>query len=144
MLSSNSENPKKGKDFESQAGISLKNKYGQFFDKKSINIGNPPKAHIFDLVSEDGIIIAECKNYSWTNTGNIPAAKNAVLNEAVLFLLHTPVNSKKIIILRKDRHPKRRETYAEYYVRTYFHLLNDITVMELDVDSMKLKEIIRA
>ena len=47
-----------------------------------IPIGKPPKDHKFDLVSEDEEIIGECKNYSWTETGNIPSAKMEFTNEA--------------------------------------------------------------
>jgi len=83
----------------------------------------------------------ECKNYSWTETGNTPSAKIAVLNEAVLYLSHAPIDSKKIIVLRKDNNPKRKESLAEYYVRTYFHLLNEVMIMELDISNMTIKEV---
>jgi len=141
MPLSNSYNPKKGRDFEERVGQALEERYKTSFKKRSINIGVPPKAHNFDLVSEDGTIIVECKNYSWTETGNIPSAKTAFLNEAVLYLSHAPASSKKIIVVRKDNHPKRKESLAEYYVRTYFHLLNNVMIMELDINSMIIKEV---
>jgi hypothetical protein len=75
----NSENPKKGKDFEEKARQILGQRYKTKFRKQSINIGNPPKPHNFDLVSDDGTIIVECKNYSWTETGNVPSAKMALI-----------------------------------------------------------------
>ncbi|MFA6099392.1 MAG: hypothetical protein WC750_00760 [Patescibacteria group bacterium] len=137
----NSENPKKGRDFEERVSQALEEKFGMKFKKRSFGIGMPPKAHNFDLVSEDGKIIVECKNYSWTETGNVPSAKTAFLNEAVLYLSHVPANSKKIIVLRKDNHSKRKESLAEYYVRTYFHLLNGVVVMELDTNDMTIKEV---
>ena len=114
MPLSNTYNPKKGRDFEEKVSQALEERYKTSFKKRSINIGVPPKAHNFDLVSEDGTIIVECKNYSWTETGNIPSAKTAFLNEAVLYLSHAPVDSKRIIVLRKDNHPKRKESLAEY------------------------------
>lgn len=143
MPLSNSENPKKGRDFEEMVSQSLGERYKTSFKKQSINIGVPPKAHNFDLVSEDGNIIVECKNYSWTETGNIPSAKIAFLNEAILYLSHAPVSSKKIIVLKKDNHLKRKESLAEYYVRTYFHLLDGVMIMELDIKNMSIKEIKR-
>jgi len=143
MPSPNSENPKKGKDFEKKVCQSLEETYKTNFCRRSINIGNSPKAHGFDLVSEDGSIIVECKNYSWTKTGNVPSAKMAFINEAVLYLSHAPKGAKKVIILRKDNHPKRKESLAEYYVRTYYHLLREISVMELDTDNMTLREVER-
>ena len=141
MPLSNSYNPKKGRDFEQMVSQALEERYKTSFKTRSINIGVPPKAHNFDLVSEDGTIIVECKNYSWTETGNIPSAKTAFLNEAVLYLSHAPVDSKKIIVLRKDNHSKRKESLAEYYVRTYFHLLNEVMIMELDINNMIIKEV---
>ncbi|MDP3043388.1 MAG: nuclease-related domain-containing protein [bacterium] len=141
MPLSNSYNPKKGRDFEEKVSQALEKKYKTSFKKRSINIGTPPKAHNFDLVSENGTIIVECKNYSWTETGNIPSAKTAFLNEAVLYLSHASADSKKIIVLRKDNHPKRKESLAEYYVRTYFHLLNAVVIMELDINNMIIKEV---
>lgn len=141
MPLSNSENPKKGRDFEDKVRQILEDKYKMSFKMKSINIGLPPKAHNFDLVSEDGNIIVECKSHSWTESGKIPRAKMAILNEAVLFLSHVPTNSKKIIVLRKDNHAERKESLAEYYVRTYFHLLNEVVIMELDINNMLIKEV---
>ena len=137
MPLSNSYNPKKGRDFEEKVGQALAEKYKTSFEKRSIDIGMPPKAHIFDLVSEDGTIIVECKNYSWGK--NNPSAKFSTLNEAVLYLSHAPEDSKKIIVLRKDNHPKKKESLAEYYVRTYFHLLNEVMIMELDIKNMIIK-----
>lgn len=141
MSQSSPENSIKGREFEERVCHALEKKYGQSFNKKSIHIGIPSKAHYFDLISEDGNIIVECKNYSWTVTGNTPSAKIAFLNEAVLYLSHVPSNSKKIIILRKDNHPKKKESLAEYYVRTYYFLLKDINVMEFDLNSATIKEV---
>lgn len=136
----NNQNPKRGRDFEEKASQALQKKYGQKFAKKAVNIGNPPKLHNFDLVSEDDNIIVECKNYSYTETGNIPSAKMAFLNEAVLYLSHASRDAKKIIILRKDWHSKKGESLADYYKRTYSHLLNGIMIMELDIDTMEILE----
>ena len=136
----NSQNPRKGRDFEERASQALQKKYGQKLAKKAIDIGNPSKRHFFDLVSEDDNVIAECKNYSYTETGNIPSAKMAFLNEAVLYLSHVPPDRKKIIVLRREHHLRRSESLAEYYKRTYFHLLDGIAIMELDVETMELTE----
>ncbi len=143
MPLSNSENPKKGKAFEENVKQALEKKYHTSFRTQSIKIGLPPKSHNFDLVSENGDIIVECKNYAWTETGNIPSAKTAFLNETILYLSHVPSQSKKIIVLRKDTHPKRKESLAEYYVRTYYHLLNGVVIMELDIDNMNIREVER-
>lgn len=137
----NSENARKGRDFEEQVRQCLSRLYKASFHEQSVNIGTPAKAHKFDLVSDNKDIIVECKNFSWTETGNIPSAKMGFLNQAVLFLSHAPKEATKIIVMRKDSHSKRKETLAEYYVRTYNHLLKGIHVKELDVDSMRLKNV---
>lgn len=36
------------------------------------------------------------------------------------------------MVINLDRHVSRNETLAEYYVRTYRHLLDDVSVMEFD------------
>ena len=137
----NSENHRKGKEFENKVASALQTLYKKEFYTQAIPIGNPPKLHKFDLVSDDKSIVAECKNFSWTETGNIPSAKMAFLNQAVLYLSHISKEAIKIIVLRKDRHPKRKESLAEYYIRTYSHLLEEICVMEFDVDKMEIRKI---
>ena len=137
----NKYNPKIGREFEGFVKTSLDIKFGIKFSKQAIRIGNPPKAHSFDLVSENGNIIVECKNYSWTTSGNVPSAKCATLNEAVLYLIKSPKNAKKIIVLRRSFNDKKKESLAEYYSRTYAHLLDGISIMELDTDNMVLKSI---
>jgi len=77
MSLSNSENPKIGRDFEERVRQTLEKKYKTRFKRRVTNIGVPPKAHNFDLVSENGDIIVEYKNYTWTETGNTPSAKIA-------------------------------------------------------------------
>ena len=65
----NKDNPRIGKDFEFSVRLALEKLYKMNFSEKSINIGNPPKLHKFDAVSEDGSIVAECKSYTWTESG---------------------------------------------------------------------------
>jgi hypothetical protein len=106
---------------------------------KPINIGNPPKPHKFDLSSKDRTIVGECKNYSWTITGNVPSAKMAFLNEAAFYLSFLPEGTKSFIVLRRQLRPRkahigeRGEALADYYYRTYKHLLKSITVFEIDI-----------
>lgn len=49
----------------------------------AIPIGEPAKNHRFDCVSKDKHIVIECKSYTWTETGNVPSAKMAFINEGV-------------------------------------------------------------
>ena len=131
MKSENSKNPQKGRLFELQTQKKLINKYKDL-KKDKLPIGNPPKEHEFDLVSEKNKIIIECKKYSWTKTGNIPSAKKSTLNEAVLYLSLAPKKYKKILMLHKAVHVKKEETFAQYYSRLNNHLLTNISIWELD------------
>lgn len=99
-----------------------------------ISIGDPQIEHAFDLSNGNKSIVIECKNYTWTTAGNVPRAKMSTINEAVLYFSFLDANVRKILCLKKSVHPKRQETLAEYYVRTYDHLLRDITVYEIEED----------
>ena len=135
MATSNSKNPKRGRDFEKRVSRVLEAKYRRKFKSEKIKIGHPPKEHAFDLVSEDKKIVAECKYYSFTKTGNTPAAKMAVLNEAVFYLSHLPKKTEKLLILRRvyRSRSKNAVSLAGYYKRINNHLLSGVVVMELDV-----------
>jgi hypothetical protein len=43
--------------------------------------------------------------------------------------------------MKWDKHPKRNETLAEYYVRTYTHLLEDVQILEVDLNTHLVKMI---
>jgi len=121
--SENSRNPSKGKQFQIISGQMLSKRFSVDFQLEyPILIGNPPKEHKFDLASFDQKYVGECKNYSWTKTGNVPSAKMGFTNEAVFYLSFLPKEKYRFVIMRKDIHPKRSETLAEYYYRTNKHL----------------------
>ena len=135
-------NTAKGRNFQNKATELLSAYYGVKFKTESPKmIGSPPKEHKFDLVSEDDKYIGECKNYSWTETGNVPSAKMAFLNEAVFYLQHLTGDCKRFIAMRYDVHEKRRESFAEYYFRTNRHLLNGVYIIEIDLSDSNIKEI---
>jgi len=133
-------NPERGRIFQDRAKDILSEYFRTKFHPSefSIEIGNPPKNHKFDLVSLDKKYIGECKNHSWTKTGNVPAAKMALLNEAAFYLLHLESGVKKFIVMRKDVHRKRKETLAEYYYRINHHLLKDVFLIEVDNNKLKI------
>ena len=76
--------------------------------------------------------IGECKNYSWTEGGNVPSAKMGFMNEAVFYLQHIARDKNRFVVLRKNVNQKRGETIAEYYFRANKHLLNGVFVIEID------------
>lgn len=132
-MNSNSDNPRIGRDFQKMSAEILSKLFKVGFALEiPTPIGLPVKNHKFDCVSEDKRIVAECKCYTWTDTGNVPSAKMAALNEAVFYLHFLPESTKKIVVLKKSVFETRRETLAEYYNRINNHLLGDIGIYEID------------
>ncbi len=131
-MNTNSENPSVGKSFEKISKKWAEKYFGQRFNEKSVGIGNPPIGHKFDLVSSDEKIIIECKCYTWTVSGNVPSAKLATLDEAVLYLCNVNIPARKIIAMKRDWSEKRKKTLAEYFLEKKGHLMGDISVVEID------------
>lgn len=76
MANLNSENPHVGRKFQETVRVILKEKYNACFEQEvAIPIGHPPKEHKFDLANGDRTIVAECKCYTWTDSGNVPHYK---------------------------------------------------------------------
>ncbi|WP_205793642.1 hypothetical protein [Methanosarcina sp. MSH10X1] len=141
-MNANSDNPIVGRMFQELSTVLLSEYYNKPFSADiAILIGEPAKQHKFDCVSEDKQYVAECKCYRWTEAGNIPSAKVAAINEAVLYMLFLPAETVKIIIMEKATHVKKNETLAEYYVRTYRHLLKGIKVLEIDTNNKTIRAI---
>lgn len=134
MPEPNNMNTGKGKNFQSIAAEVLGYHFQvKFQTEYPIPIGNPPKNHKFDLVSENGKYIGECKNYSWTEGGNVPSAKMGFINEAVFYLQHISSDKFRFVALRRDIDNNRIETLADYYYRMNKHLLNGVFVIEIDI-----------
>jgi hypothetical protein len=80
-------NTERGKRFQRVATSALGQLLGVALEEEvGIAIGNPAKNHNFDLASRDRRYVAECKAFTFTATGNIPAAKITRLREAVSYL----------------------------------------------------------
>ncbi|MBQ9870991.1 MAG: hypothetical protein IJM27_03590 [Eubacterium sp.] len=138
----NSDNPKKGAFFQKKVCEWFQKEYNKpFVLEKKIPIGNPAKDHKFDIVDVAGTLAVECKSYTWTETGNVPSAKMGFTNEAAFYLGFLPNSFTKYIVMVRSTHPKRRESLAEYYYRTYRHLLKGITVAEFDLEMETLQVI---
>jgi len=141
-MSENWRNPARGKAFQQAAARILSRHFGTEFEMECpIEIGDPPKEHRFDLVSRDGRYVAECKSHTWTKSGNVPSAKMGFCNQAVLYLSFLPKTVCRLIVMRRDVHPGRDESLAEYYYRTYRYLLRGVLVVELDVGSEEVTEL---
>lgn len=132
----NKDNPAIGANFQREVKEWFsRNHNGRFELETKIPIGNPPKDHKFDIVDLDGRFVIECKCIKWTDSGYVPSAKMAAINEAAFYLSFLPDSYCKYIVMKYCYHSSRGETLAEYYFRTYRHLLGDIKVGEYDPDS---------
>lgn len=139
-MNSNSDNPRVGRIFQELTAKLLSDYYSvPFHTEIAVPIGSPAKPHRFDCVAIDKSIAVECKCYTWTHTGNPPSAKFSSLNQSVLYALLLPDGIKKVIAMQKAQHPRRAETLAEYYYRTYRHLLSGITLLEIDTNLNTVK-----
>jgi len=139
-MNKNSENPKVGKIFQ----IAVRNWFEETYDRtfeieQRISIGNPSKLHSFDISDSNQSVVIECKCYSWTETGNVPSAKMGFTNEAAFYLSFLPEETEKVIVMRYARHEKHSETLAEYYFRTYRHLLGKIKIFEFDISTCEMR-----
>lgn len=103
MANSNSENPQVGRNFQEFVQMLLGEKYNTQFElEAAIPIGSPAKDHKFDLANSDRSIVAECKCYTWTDSGNVPSAKLMGLDEAVFYFGFLPSGTKKLLCMKKQ------------------------------------------
>jgi hypothetical protein len=141
VSAANNLNTGKGRDFQNLAAEVLSQYYKVGFRTEyAVAIGKPAKNHKFDLVSDDLQFVGESKNYSWTETGNVPSAKMGFLKEAVSYLQHLSQDKRRFVVMRRDVHPKRKESLAEYFYRLNNHLLNGVVIIEIDVATGNVQE----
>ena len=137
---SNSDNPKNGAAFQREVLDWFEKEFNKSFElEKKLLIGNPSKEHKFDIVDEEDTIAIECKRYTWTRTGNVPSAKMGAANEAAFYLRLLPLSYTKYIVMMRTYCARHQESLAEYYYRTYKHLLGSIIVAEYDPDKKEMR-----
>ena len=114
-------------DYFRQKGISLQRGH-------SVQIGvSSKKNRKFDLGSDDPPVLVECKSHTWTRGGNVPSAKMTVWNEAMYLFLLAPTRFQKVLFVLRDFNEERSESLAEYYIRSYSHLIpGDVEIWEYD------------
>ncbi|RLA45829.1 MAG: hypothetical protein DRR42_18990 [Gammaproteobacteria bacterium] len=104
--------------------------------KIPVGIEGIKKDHAFDLGCLRQKIIVECKSHKWTSGGNVPSAKLTVWNEAMYYFVASPKDYRKIMFVLRDYSSKRGEALAEYYLRTYTHLIpDDVEFWEYDEEN---------
>lgn len=126
-------NYQKGRNFELKAKAYFENLYGVEFNSGKILTGlNGGKIRQFDLVNEDSKILIECKNFIFTETGNLPSAKISDFLKEIYKLHLAPVHYKKIMCIAYEHSERRGLTLKEYIVDKYYDFLPDtIEIVEL-------------
>lgn len=133
-----SSNTQVGNDFEDAAskyfalqGIELRAGY-----KIQVGVNAIKKEHAFDLGSNNPKVIVECKSHKWTSGNNTPSAKMTVWNEAMYYFAVAPNEYRKILFVLHDYSAVKNETLAQYYIRTYEHLIPlGVEIWEYDANA---------
>ena len=135
-----------GREFERLAIGVLAEKGIDVIEHFAVDLGvsSRKKPHAFDLGSETPPVIVECKSHRWTSGGNVPSAKLTVWNEAMYYFFCSPRKYRKIFFVLRDERAKTGETLAQYYIRTYSHLIpTDVEIWEYD-DAHRRAEILQS
>jgi len=125
-------NVDRGRSFQLAVKDALERRSGIVFDLEvALPVGDPPKPHTFDFASPDKHYVGEAKAFTWTTTGNVPSAKITGLREALNYLRLLPSSTATFLVVKRDYHPRRRETLGEYFVRLNRNLLGNVAILEL-------------
>jgi hypothetical protein len=109
-----------------------------FLFETSIVLSNG-QMHRFDLATATKDVIAECKAYTWTESGNVPSAKITHLRESLQLLNAIPGSAIRHLIMKKANCPGRNETLGEYFVRLNEVHIGTINIFELSEDGLNLR-----
>jgi hypothetical protein len=123
-------NTERGKAFQLLCRDALKRALSRDFDLE-VPIDVAGKLHKFDLASPERNTVVECKAIKFTKGENNPSAKITTLREAVMYLRAAQGNPARLLIIKHDPHPKRKETLGQYFVRLNRHMLEGVTVLEM-------------
>ena len=126
-----------GSEFEQLAIKALAEEGIQVEKGFSIDLGvsDIKKPHKFDLGSAAPPLLVECKSHRWTASGNVPSAKMTVWNEAMYYFACVSEEFRRILFVLHDIRPTSSETLAQYYIRTYRHLIPPgVEIWEYDVE----------
>lgn len=133
-----------GREFELRAQIFFKENGIFLYPNHEVTVGvdDINKTHRFDLGCSEQKILVECKSHRWTTGSNVPSAKLTVWNEAMLYFLSAPSDYRKIMFVLKDIRKSTGETLAQYYIRTYRHLIPaKVEIWEYDENTYEAKNI---
>ena len=138
-------NAQVGKAFELAALRHFKSQNVNLNLSHAIDIGisdRIKKRHAFDLGSDSEMILVECKSHRWTSGHNIPSAKLTAWNEAMYYFYAALEGYKKILFVSRHLRGGDGESLADYYVRTYEHLIpKGVEIWEYDEVTGAVREL---
>ena len=105
-------------DALARVGISVESDFSV-----DVGVSDIKKTHKFDLGTDSPPTLIECKSHRWTAGSNIPSAKMTVWNEAMYYFACVPAGYRRILFVLRDIRSTTGESLAEYYIRTYLHLI---------------------
>lgn len=112
-------------ELEDRVESSFSEKLDRDLSETKCQVG-PEQYHKFDLVSEVGDVVIECKSYTWTDGENFPQAKVSTANEALFFLSRVKAE-RKILVMQDDLNSAGR-SLVDAYVERYDGLMDDTEV----------------
>lgn len=123
-----------GDDFEDTAQLYFLSQGKRLQKRFKVSLGlSSKKVHDFDLGAAQPPVLVECKSHKWTSGGKVPSGKIHIWNEAMYYFHLAPRGYRKILFVLRDYDDKKRETLAQYYIRTQRHLIpDDVEILEFD------------
>ena len=123
-----------GNDFEAKAKRFFAADGLHLESNATVEIGvNGKKSHGFDLGCLTQKVLVECKSHTWTAGRNVPSAKMTTWDQAMYFFFAGSSGYRKVFFVLRDYCARRKETLAEYYIRTHYHLVpKDVEFWEYD------------
>jgi hypothetical protein len=80
----------------------LSKKFGVKLEERKVKLKGVNKSYKFDLVSPDGSIVGEVKNFTPRKFGKKPHGKIANTSEACLFLIAAEGAKRKVLVLTNN------------------------------------------
>ena len=122
--------------FRERVAVLLSRQTGLRFDR---DVAVPPVDEPIDLVSKDGSWAVECGVYGWTASGRIQSTTISVIRASLRRLASLPPSMHKVLALARDVRPPQPESLAGYFVRMEGRTLGEVTVIEVDEKTDRLR-----
>ncbi len=113
-----------GREFEQRVFNYFKEEIPDLRLNFPIEVGQSKKRlHSFDIGSDIGKVIIECKSHTWTKGNNVPSAKLTTWDQAMLYFHLSPKIYRRMFVVLRDVNERTGESLLEYYLRLHSHLI---------------------